>query len=240
MTETVPVNSGEPTTTPRKSRTGAFFLGAASGCLIGIFVFSMLAALIASMRGDGSNLALGDKVAVLPIEGEIFEARDTIDTLHRYADNGMVKAIVIRINSPGGAIAPSQEIFEEIQKVRQKSGKPIVASFDNVAASGGYYIAAACDEIISNPGTITGSIGVILQWMEVKDLLTWARLKPETITSGTMKDTGSPFRDLTAGEREYLQRITTQLHQQFIRAVLSGRKGRISQSDLTRIADGRV
>jgi protease-4 len=225
----------------RKSRTSAFFFGAFSGCLIGIFVFSMIAAAITSMkRGGGADFAIGDKVAVVPIEGEIFEARDTLDALHRYAETSAVKAIVMRINSPGGAVAPSQEIYEEIQKIRARTGKPIVASLDNVAASGGYYIASACDEIVSNPGSITGSIGVILQWMELKDLVAWAKLKPETITSGAMKDVGSPYRDLTDAERAYLQRITSQLHQQFIRAVFNGRKGRIKQDDLTRIADGRV
>lgn len=235
MTETAPV------TPQRKSRVGTFVLGAFSGCLIGLFVFSILAAVIASTTTTGgTDFTFGNKVAVLPIEGEIVEARDTLDRLHRYADNSSVKAIVVRVNSPGGAVAPSQEIYEEIQKVRQATGKPVVASIDNVGASGGYYIASACDEIVSNPGSITGSIGVILQWMEVKDLVNWAKMKPETITSGAMKDTGSPFRDITDAERAYLQRITAQLHQQFIRAVFNGRKGRIAQADLSRIADGRV
>lgn len=240
MTETVPVTSGEQAAPPRKSRTGVFLIGATSGCLIGIFVFSLIAVAIASIRGDNSNLTIGDKVAVVPIEGEIFESRDTIETLHRYANNDSVKAIVFRINSPGGAVAPSQEVYEEIRKVRKSSGKPIIASLDSVAASGGYYIASACDEIVSNPGTITGSIGVILQWMEVKDLLAWAKLKPETIMSGEMKAAGSPYRELSDAERAYLQRITEQLHRQFISAVLNGRTGRIKIEDLTRIADGRV
>ena len=230
-----------PPPEPKKSRKSAFILGTAGGCLLGIFIFSIIAAVIASMGGDAtSKLSIGEKVAVIPIEGEIFSARDTVDALHRYADNNMVRAMVIRINSPGGAVAPSQEIFEEIRKVRASSGKPIVASFDNVAASGGYYIAAACDEIISNPGSITGSIGVILQWLEIKDLIQWAKMKPETITSGEMKDAGSPFRDLTEAERAYLQRITVQLHNQFIRAVHTGRKGKISEAELRRVADGRV
>lgn len=235
-----PVAPAPPALPPRKSRTGTFFLGIFSGCLVGIFVFSFLAVVIASSRNGTTDFSIGDKVAVVPIEGEIRDARDTIDLLHRYANSVSVKALVVRINSPGGAVAPSQEIYEEIQKTRRQSGKPIVASFDSVAASGGYYIASACDEIVSNPGTITGSIGVILQWMDVQDLVRWAKIKPETITSGALKDAGSPFRDLTEGERAYLQRITTQLHQQFIRAVFDGRKGRIPQADLTRIADGRV
>jgi protease-4 len=238
MSEMVPVT---PPPEPRqKSRAGTFFIGAFSGCLIGLFVFGMIAAFIASMR-DGGTTELGiNKVAVIPIEGEIVEARDALEALHRHADSATVKAIVMRINSPGGAVAPSQEIYEEIRNVRAKTGKPIVASLDNVAASGGYYIASACDEIVANPGSITGSIGVILQWMEIKDLVAWAKMKPETITSGSMKDAGSPYRDITDSERAYLQRITAQLHQQFIRAVFDGRKGKIKQDELTRIADGRV
>ena len=245
--ESIPAQASAEPLTPapapapaRKSRAGTFFLGAFSGCLIGLFVFSILAVIVASSRNGATEFTIGDKVAVVPIDGEILEARDTIDLLHRYADTAAVKAMVMRINSPGGAVAPSQEIYEEIQKVRRKSGKPIVASLDSVAASGGYYIASACDEIVANPGSITGSIGVILQWMDIKDLVAWAKVKPETITSGAMKDAGSPFRDLTDAERAYLQRITAQLHQQFIRAVFDGRKGKIAQADLSRIADGRV
>jgi len=231
-----------PVTPPRKSRTGTFFLGAFSGCLIGLFIFTFFGVVAATMTnsGGGTSFAIGDKVAVVPIEGEIFEARDTLDKLHQYADSFAVKAIVMRINSPGGAVAPSQEIYEEILKVRKSSGKPIVASLDNVGASGAYYIASACDQIVANPGSITGSIGVILQWMEVKDLVAWAKMKPQTIRSGEMKDVGSPYRDPTDAERAYLQSLTAELHQQFIRAVFEGRKGRITQADLTRIADGRV
>jgi len=162
------------------------------------------------------------------------------EELKKAADDAKVRAVVLRINSPGGAIAPSQEIYEEIRKVRSKSKKPIVASLDSVAASGGFYIASACDQIVSNPGSITGSIGVILQWMEIKDLVSWAKMKPETITSGALKDTGSPYRDLTDAERAYLQRITTQLHAQFIHAVAVGRKGKMSEDEVARVADGRI
>jgi len=247
MSEIEPVvlqTSGAPRPSaaePRKSRLPSFFLGVFSGCLVGIIAFSFIAAIITAGRTDSSSDYFStQKVAIIPIEGEIIEARETIDLLHRYAESATVRAMVVRINSPGGAVAPSQEIYEEIRKVRAKSHKPIVASLDSVAASGGFYIASACDQIVSNPGSITGSIGVILQWMEIKDLIAWAKIKPETITSGTMKDAGSPFRDLTDAERAYLQRITTQLHGQFIRAVADGRKGKMSLEDVERIADGRV
>jgi protease IV len=228
---------------PRKSRAGMFFFGAFSGCLIVVVGMLFLGVLIAAMANNDATTrgdVFGDKVAIIPIDGEIVGSRDTIDALHRYARNNSVKAMVVRINSPGGAIAPSQEIYEEIRNVRSRSGKPIIASLDSVAASGGYYIASACDTIVANPGSITGSIGVILQWMETKDLLAWAKLKPETITSGAMKAAGSPYQDLTDEQRAYFQSIVTQLHGQFVRAVAAGRKGKLSEADVSRIADGRV
>jgi protease-4 len=220
-----------------------FFIGAFSGCLVVVAGFVLLGIVIASMAGSDTSSrgdVFGDKVAIIPIDGEILGSREVIDALHRYARNSSVKAIIMRINSPGGAIAPSQEIYEEIRNVRARSGKPIVASLDSVAASGGYYIASACDRIVANPGSITGSIGVILQWMETKDLLAWAKLKPETITSGPMKAAGSPYQDLTDAQRAYFQGIVMQLHSQFVRAVAAGRKGKLSVSDVSKIADGRV
>jgi len=217
-----------------------FFLGAFTGCAILVVGFVFLA-ILGVMAGDSAELNLsGEKVAVISIEGEILEARDTVDALRKYADNETVKAIVIRINSPGGAIAPSQEIYSAIRRTRRDSGKPIVASMDSVAASGGYYIAAACDTIVANPGTITGSIGVILQWFDLKELIRWAKLKPETITSGALKDAGSPYRELTEGERQYFQNIVTQLHQQFVRDVAQGREGKLKLEEVARVADGRV
>jgi protease-4 len=230
-------------TPPRKSRAGIFFFGAFSGCLVVVIGVLFLGVLIASVAGNDTTSrgdVFGDKVAIIPIDGEILGSREAIDALHRYARNSSVKAMVMRINSPGGAIAPSQEIYEEIRNVRARSGKPIIASLDSVAASGGYYIASACDRIVANPGSITGSIGVILQWMETKDLLAWAKLKPETITSGPMKAAGSPYQDLTDEQRAYFQDIVTQLHSQFVRAVAAGRKGKLTEAEVGKIADGRV
>jgi protease-4 len=225
----------------RRGRGGMFVAGALSGCLIAILITGVVAVLIAvGHKDEGDFTLVGSKVAIVPVEGEILEARETVEALHRYADNSMVRAIVVRINSPGGAIAPSQEIYSAIREIRRQSGKPIVASLDSVAASGGFYVAAACDQIVSNPGSITGSIGVILQWMEVKDLVAWAKIQPQTVTAGSMKDIGSPFRDVTPAERAYLQSIVAQLHSQFIRAVAAGRKGKMTEADVARIADGRI
>lgn len=233
----VPPPSAPETVAPRKSRSGAFLIGAFSGCLVFALAIFVIAVFFAAGRRGSGELSLStNKVAIVPIEGEIFDSRDTIEAIHRYDRNHTVKAIVIRINSPGGAIAPSQEIYAEIRKV----DKPVIASMDSVAASGGYYIAAACDEIVANPGSITGSIGVILQWLEFEDLVRWAKMKPETITSGAMKAAGSPFQKLTEAERQYLQRIVLQLHSQFVRAIAQGRSGKISEADVARLADGRV
>ncbi len=237
-----PQSAGVPTPPPprRKSRVGSFFLGALTGCLVLFGGFFFIAIMFAAMAGDSTEITLGDKVAVIPIEGEIVEARETLDALKKYAENSSVKAIVIRINSPGGAIAPSQEIYSAIRHTRVKSGKPIVASLDSVAASGGFYIAAACDQIVANPGSITGSIGVILQWFDVKELVQWAKLKPNTITSGALKDAGSPYRELTAAERAYFQGIVTQLHSQFVRDVARGRAAKLQYEEVAKIADGRI
>jgi protease-4 len=216
-----------------------FFAGALSGCLL-VFVGLFFLILIAVAGDDEPEFTFAaEKVAIVPIEGEILDARDTLELLHKYARNDSVKAVVVRINSPGGAIAPSQEIYSAIRKIRA-DGKPVIASLDSVAASGGYYIASACDPIVANSGTITGSIGVILQWFDMKELVTWAKLKPETITSGALKDAGSPFRALTDSERAYFQDIVTQLHTQFVRDVAAGRKDKIKPEEVARIADGRI
>ncbi|HVS33180.1 MAG TPA: signal peptide peptidase SppA [Thermoanaerobaculia bacterium] len=225
---------------PRKSRTGMFFIGALSGCAFVVLGGLLLVLAVAGSRGGGELSLSTQKIAIITIEGEIFESRATIEAIHRYANNATVKGIVMRINSPGGAIAPSQEIYSEILKTKRKSGKPFVASFDTVAASGGFYIAAACDRIVANPGSITGSIGVILQWVEIEDLLRWARMNPETITSGALKAAGSPFKELSEQERQYLQRVVVQLHTQFVKAVAAGRRGKITEEQVQAVADGRV
>ncbi len=225
---------------PRKRGRGLFW-GLLGGCLVLFVLMTVVGATLAAVgKTSGEWWKIGPKVAVVPIEGEIFASRETVDRLRGYAEDAAVRAIVVRINSPGGAVVPSQEIFAEIRKLRSETGKPIVASLDSVAASGGYYIAAACETIVSNPGTITGSIGVILQWFNLGELVRWAKLKPQTITAGAMKDAGSPFRDLSDSERAYIQRITDQLHRQFIRAVAEGRKGKLTHAEVERLADGRV
>ncbi|MGH9843597.1 MAG: signal peptide peptidase SppA, partial [Blastocatellia bacterium] len=166
--------------------------------------------------------------------------------LKQYGDDSRVKAIMLRINSPGGGVSASQEIYREVKRIKDEKKKKIVASMATVAASGGYYIAAPADRILANPGTLTGSIGVIAEWLNYKDLAAWAKLKPVTFKSGELKDSGSPIRDLTEADRKYFQGMIDELYGQFVTAVHDGRQGKGepgAELDLERVrklADGRV
>lgn len=178
-----------------------------------------------------------DKVALITIDGVILDSKDVIDQLERYRRSPSVKAIVIRINSPGGGVVASQEIHEEILKVR-RSGKPVIASMAGVAASGGYYVAAAADRIVANPGSITGSIGVIMQIPNIAGLLQKVGIKTAVIKSGEHKDLASSTRELTPAERRILQGVLDDVHQQFIQAVAQGR--RMERTRVETLADGRI
>lgn len=242
--ETVEQQPIAPAATGGASRTGrGLFWGILSGCLL-IFVLITAVGVMGALW-DGSSftgpglLPLG-KVAVLPLEGAIFESRDFIETLEGYAESRSVKAIVVRIDSPGGLVVPSQEMYEAILRVRRESGKPVVASIANTAASGGYYVAVACDPIIANRGSVTGSIGVIAQWLNYEELARWAKLDPQTIKSGRWKDVPNPLRELSEEERSYYQRLIDQLHGQFISAVVEGRKGKLAPEQVRALSDGRV
>jgi protease-4 len=149
-----------------------------------------------------------------------------------------VRAIVLRIDSPGGGVVPSQEIFEEVQKIRADGRQKIVASMGSVAASGGYYIAAATDRIVANPGTITGSIGVIMETANVKGLLDKIGVEPIVIKAGEHKDIGSPFRKLEPDDRRILEELLNDVHTQFIEAVARGRN--LPAERVRELADGRI
>jgi len=146
----------------------------------------------------------------------------------------------VRINSPGGGVAASQELFSEIRRFRRETGKPVVVSMESVAASGGYYTAVAADHIVANQGTITGSIGVIMQWMNYGDLLEWAKIRAVTIKSGALKDSGNPTRPITDDERAYFEDLIKKLRAQFVEAVADGRKGKLKAGAMEKMADGRV
>jgi protease IV len=180
----------------------------------------------------------GDKVAVIRIEGIILDSRETIEELRHYRDNPSVKAIVLRIDSPGGAVVPSQEIFAEVRKTRAEGKIKLVTSMGNVAASGGYYIAAATDRIVANPGTLTGSIGVIMELANVKGLLEKVGVQSVVIKSGRHKDMASPFRAMTPEDRALLQAVLDDVHAQFIDAVATGRS--LQPEQVKTLADGRI
>ncbi len=182
------------------------------------------------------DLISGEKVGVIEIKGVIMESKETIRQIKEYREDQAIKAIVLRVDSPGGAVGPSQEIFQEVQKTIKT--KKVIASMGTVAASGGYYIAAAADGIIANPGTITGSIGVIMGYTNFREIFQKIGLVPIVIKSGEYKDLGSPLREMTAAEKEILQNFVNTIHQQFVRDASLGRK--MEAEKMGKLADGRI
>ena len=202
--------------------------------LVLLVVLVGISAIVAMMGSD--SLPIGEKVALLKIEGPIVDSDKTIEELKGYADDATVKAIVVRVNSPGGAVAPSQEIYEEIKKAAET--KKVVASMGAVAASGGYYIAVSANKIVANPGTVTGSIGVIVEVPNIEGLMQKVGIKSDVIKSGRHKDIASMFRTMTPEERALLQGVVDDIHDQFVNAVAVARK--LPVEKVRRIADGRV
>jgi len=179
----------------------------------------------------------GGKVALVKIEGLLVTPEHVVEELHDYAEDASIKAIVLRIDSPGGGVVASQEIFNAVKNAK-KEGKKVVASMGSVAASGGYYVAAAADRIVANPGTLTGSIGVKMEFASVEKLLEKIGVKGMVVKAGEYKDIGSPFRDMTEKEQKLLQGVIDDVHSQFIEAVAEGRG--LPSTDVKAIADGRI
>jgi protease-4 len=205
-----------------------------------LFIVLCLLAVVVYLAGEGSpGLSLsGNQIASLTLEGVISDSRDFVDQLKDYGKRAAVKSVVIRINSPGGGVAASQEIYEAIKKFREETKKKVVVSMGSVAASGGYYAACGADKIFANPGTITGSIGVIAEWYNYGDLLRWAKMQDVVIKSGTFKDAGSGTRPLTDEEKVYFQSLINNMYNQFVATVASSRK--MKDEDVRKLADGRV
>ena len=168
--------------------------------IIGVGALMLINALLPDLDFSGQ-----DRVAIIRIEGVILDAQSTISELKQYSENPLVKAIVLRIDSPGGGVVPSQEIHDAVKRVKNKSNKAVIASMGTVAASGGYYIAAATDRIIANPGTLTGSIGVIMEMANFEGLMKKVGVEGVVIKSGRFKDVGSPLRKMSDEERKLLQ-----------------------------------
>ncbi|MGQ9508460.1 MAG: signal peptide peptidase SppA [Thermodesulfobacteriota bacterium] len=214
-----------------------FLLGFGAVISLLLFFFILLYIIGRFLGGPGTTrLAFGDKIAVVEIRGVITQSSGIIDELQKYGEDDGVKAIVLRIDSPGGGVGPSQEIYREVTKVRSK--KKVVTSMGSVAASGGYYIACASDLIVANPGTITGSIGVLMEFTNFEELLKKIGIKGVVVKSGEHKDLGSPLREMTPEEKRILQSVIDNVHQQFIQAVAEGRK--LDKERVAQMADGRI
>ena len=200
-----------------------------------LFVAVASSMLGVSRRGGGA--LFGERIAIVELEGLIVDVDDQVRELRAYRDNPGIRAVVLRINSPGGAVAPTQELYGAIRRLRE-AGKPVVASLGAVAASGGYYIAVAADQIYANPGTLTGSIGVVLQMANLNALMKKVGVEYVVVKAGEFKDVGNFARPMTAEERRILQALLDDVHGQFIAAVADGRK--LDRAVVRRFADGRV
>lgn len=186
------------------------------------------------------------QIAVVSVAGPIMTSKSVVELLKKAEEDKNVKAIILRVDSPGGGVGPSQEIYHEIRRIDGKyteskgeEGKPIYASFGSVAASGGYYIAAACRRIYSNPGTVTGSIGVIMQFMDLHKLFEFAKVKPVIVKSGKYKDVGQPNREMTEEEKALLAGTLADVHEQFREDILKLRKDKI-KGNLVDLSQGQI
>ena len=204
-----------------------------------LFLTLILLALVGvlSITSEWVQQGTKNRIGIVDIAGLITDSRYITNQVKKFRQDKRIRGIILRIDSPGGTVGPSQEIYDEVLKTRE-SGKTIYASMGAVAASGGYYIASAAEKIFANPGTLTGSIGVIMAFSNAKGLMEKIGLQPEIVKAGEYKDIGSPARAMTQKERNLLQSVVTDVHQQFIEAVASGRD--ISVAEVTKIADGRI
>ncbi len=211
--------------------------------LLGILVFGVLLSLffisiwvVSYFTSREESLWGDEKVAIVEIKGVIIDPQPVVEKLIKFRKNDQVKAIVLRIDSPGGGVGPAQEIHAEVKKVQRE--KKVLVSMGSVAASGGYYIACAADRILANPGSITGSIGVIVESLNVEELFRKLGLRSTVIKSGKHKDIASPLRRMTAEEKKLLQGVLDSVHEQFIRAVAEGRN--LPLEKVRKLADGRI
>lgn len=210
---------------------GAFFL----------FVLAVFTLVYVALRSGGNQAGLsgfGDKIGIVDLEGVILDPNETVEQLRKFADDDSIKAIIIHVNSPGGGVAASEEIYRQVKRIRDVKKKYIVSSIQTVGASGAYYVSSATNKIYADSGSVVGSIGVIAEWVNYGDLMRWAKLKPEVLKVGEFKDTGDPTRELTPAERQYMQGLINNMYGQFVDAVAEGRHAKVDQ--IKPIADGRV
>lgn len=204
-----------------------------------LFLVIGLALIMKAISGSissSSGIAFTNKVGVIPIIGTIEDSTELLKQITTFTKDKSIKAIILRIDSPGGGVGASQEIYREIMRTREV--KKVIVSMGGTAASGGYYIAAAGNKIIANPGTITGSIGVIMQYYQYRELAEKIGLKMEVIKSGEYKDIGNPHRELTEKDKAILDAVISDIQRQFVNDVAKGRN--LSPEKVREIADGRI
>ncbi|MCM2359286.1 MAG: signal peptide peptidase SppA [Geobacteraceae bacterium] len=207
-----------------------------AGTLGFFLLFAISVFIAAAILGGGKRIVVGSGVGLVEVKGMIIDSQDLVKQLNDFRKNDSVKAVVLRIDSPGGVVGPSQEICAEVKKLA--AAKKVVVSMGSIAASGGYYIAAPASVIIANPGTITGSIGVLMRFSNLEGLLGKVGMKSFTLKTGKYKDVGSPARTMTDQEKEMLQQVIDNTHLQFVKAVAEGRK--LPVAEVRAIADGRI
>jgi protease-4 len=227
---------------PRKRRSPWFWVAIFGGsfAVIALLITGMVWSIVHSVSGDTSTGldGFGSRIGVIEINGVITDPDKIDDDLRKFGDDSSVKAIVLHINSPGGGAAASQEIYNQVVRVRRESKKPIVASVESVGASGAYYIASGCDKIYANEASVVGSIGVIMEWTNYGDLMKWAKLKNVVIHAGTLKDAGDPTRDMTPEEQAYFQSLVNNMYGQFVHDVATGRHS--TDDKIRPLATGQV
>jgi protease-4 len=210
---------------------GAFFLFV-------LAVFSLVYLTLHAGSNETAFSGFGDRIGVVDLDGVILSPQPVVGQLKKFADDSSIKAIILHVNSPGGGVAASEEIYREVKRVREEKKKQVVVSIETVGASGAYYIASASNKIYADQGSIVGSIGVIAEWVNYGDLLKWAKLKSIVFKTGEFKDTGNPTRELTPAEQAYMQSLIDNMFGQFVHAVADGRGMKFD--DVKAIANGKV
>jgi protease-4 len=213
---------------PRPRRSGWFWVAVVGGsfAVIVLLITAMVWSITKSITGESTDSfdgLGGSRIGVIDIDGVILNADKVNTDLRKFGDDSSIKAIILHIDSPGGGAAASQEIYNEVVRVRTEKHKKIVASVESVGASGAYYIASGCDKIYANDASVVGSIGVIMEWTNYGDLMKWAKLKNVVIHAGTLKDAGDPTRDMTPEEEAYFQSLVDNMYGQFVHDVATGR-----------------
>jgi protease IV len=206
--------------------------------IISLMVITGLVLAVMTASGTGRGLARGDRIAVITVDGVIGDDRAVLEDIRKFRDDPSIKGFVVAINSPGGGVGPSQSIYTELKRLRDNGDRPVIASISGVGASGGYYIALAADSIFALPGSITGSIGVIMELPNVQGLMDKVGVRMQTVQSAEHKDIGSPFREMTASDREVLGAMVQDVYQQFVEVVARERKQSVRA--LQSVTDGRV